>query len=753
MTDDHSNPVNLGDDDSPQSSKEWLERIADAERVLAPWQTAADNVDKLFGELENLRGDGDRKFSLFWSNIQVLGPSIYARPPVPVVTPKFKDRRPLYRTASEFLERACVVSFDMSDIDATMISLRDDLSVVGRGAGWLRFESDDDGDRVCIEHLERRDFLHDPANKWSDVDWVARRAWLSRKEMKKRFGRASSKANYEVRSDEHGSVSREGKCGVWEIWCKSEDAVVWVTDGQEKVLDRKKPHLKLSSFWPCPKPVYASTERRSLVPLPDVLQYKAQLEEISMLTSRISALTDAVRLRGFYSGGGDVGDAVERAMKMHDEEAVLIPVPNLAALSAGASGSMIEWLPLDLIANTITGLIELRRQVIDDVYQIIGLSDIMRGATEAQETLGAQQLKQQNGSVRVRDKQNEMIRWARDAVRISAEIMATEFDMSVLEDMAQMDLPTNADVKKQIAEIEKAAKEAAETAGAALQEAVARGEEIDPAQVEAQVAEQQAAMQARIASIGMQVTSDQVKEFIRDNKLRPFILDIETDSTVYPDEMAEKSARAEFMSAFSGSMQSLMPMMQMGPEAVAIAGGVFKFALSPYRVGRELEGLIDDFVDRAPEMVKAMQAQASEAQDEGLAAAQMKLADAELAKVQSQTIANKASAQLKFLELEAREAEAQAKAAAEQQRIELEAEKTRGTIAETAARIDLVEAQIAKIGMDGTNQARKEDREDVKTAADIEMRASDQAMAAQDRMRRAFEGDRAAASNPREERP
>src|SRR5690606_41715488 len=57
----------------------------------------------------------DRDFALFWSNIQVLGPSIYARPPVPVVTPKFKDRRPLYRTSSEFLERVCTVSFDMAD--------------------------------------------------------------------------------------------------------------------------------------------------------------------------------------------------------------------------------------------------------------------------------------------------------------------------------------------------------------------------------------------------------------------------------------------------------------------------------------------------------------------------------------------------------------------------------------------------------------------------------------------------------------
>ena len=39
----------------------------------------------------------------------------------------------------------------------------------------------------------------------------------------------------------------------------------------------------------------------------------------------------------------------------------------------------------------------LRKQIIEDIYQIMGLSDIMRGATDPQETLGAQQLKTQYG--------------------------------------------------------------------------------------------------------------------------------------------------------------------------------------------------------------------------------------------------------------------------------------------------------------------------------------------------------------------
>lgn len=721
-------------DDAPASrglAQPWLDRIAKAEAALKEWQDAADNIDKQYGELTRLRNVArDREFALFWSNIQVMGPSIYARPPVPVVTPKFKDRRPLYRTASEFLERACVVAFDLADIDDAMISLRDDLAIVGRGAGWLRFESDDKADRICIEHLDRKDFLHDPARKWADVDWVARRAWLTREEMRKRFGAAADEVDYTgpLRDDRGRYVKKDtvDRCGVWEIWCKSAEKVVWVTDGSEKVLDEQEPHLKLDCFWPCPKPVYATIQRRTLIPIPDMLQYKDQLEEINSLTRRIHTLAEAIKMRGFYSGGGDVGDAIARAMKMADDEQVLIPVPNLASLSTGG-GDPIIWMPLDMLANTITGLIELRRQVIDDVYQIIGLSDIMRGATEADETLGAQRLKQQNGSYRVRDKQNELIRWARDAVRIAAEIMAEEFDKSTLVDMAQMDLPTDADVKKQIKQIEDQAKAVVAQAEGAVQPGV------DPQQIEQQAQQQLQAFQAEIAKAQEQVTIDQVTEFLKDEKLRPYVLDIETDSTVYPDEQAEKSSRAEFMQAFSGSMAALQPMFAMGPEAIAVAGAVFKFALAPYRVGRELEGLIDDFVDQGPQIAERLAAQEGEGEDEGLAAAQMELAKAEMAKVQSQTEANQANAQLKMQELQLKAAEARAKTEQDQQKFALELEKTRGTIEETGARVEKIYAEIQKLGVDADNQTRQQDREDVKLVADVQARQTDQAMAAQDR--------------------
>jgi hypothetical protein len=47
--------------------------------------------------------------------------------------------------------------------------------------------------------------------------------------------------------------------------------------------------------------------------------------------------------------------------------------------------NFVVWLPLKDIAEAIQGLIGARGQLFDDFYQLSGISDIMRGASEAQE--------------------------------------------------------------------------------------------------------------------------------------------------------------------------------------------------------------------------------------------------------------------------------------------------------------------------------------------------------------------------------
>jgi hypothetical protein len=191
--------------------------------------------------------------------------------------------------------------------------------------------------------------------------------------------------------------------------------------------------------------------------------YRDQLDEINGHTKRIAALTKALKMKGFYPAGiSDVATAIETAMRSLDDEAVLVPISTLEAMGPGHSlKEAIAWLPVIEIMQTIQGLIEQRRVLIEDVYQITGLSDIMRGSTDANETLGAQQLKSQYGSVRIREKQTELQRLARDVIRIKAEIMCEEVPIDALLEMSQVDdLPREADLAQQAQQIQAQAQQA-----------------------------------------------------------------------------------------------------------------------------------------------------------------------------------------------------------------------------------------------------------------------------------------------------
>ena len=584
--------------DAPDDARPWIDALKKAETAFSKYNSVCDNVSKYYADLEKLSQSADRQFQIFWSNLGVLLPSIYSRAPKPVVVSRFKDRRELPRKASELLERSLSSLLDIEDMHDTLCQVRDDLGNDARGVAWLRYHAEmgEDGalaESVKFDHIFREDFLHEPARKWSEVGWVARRAWITREAGKQRFGEAWIDINYIDAPDTEDEYTVEQKAEVWEIWDKLDRRVIWVHPEKDKFLDVREPMIDVKGFFPCPRPAYATKERKSLIPVPDFLFYKDQIEEINELTARISGLAESLRMKGFYAAGAeDVSEAVETALRSTSNHSVLVPVPNMAAMGPGGMRDAIQWLPMKDVAETIMHLIALRKQVIDDVYQITGISDIMRGATEKEETLGAQQLKAQYGSVRVRNKQEEMVRIARDLIRMAGEVMAENFQPDTFLKMSQIDdLPQAEQVQQQIMQIEQQVEQA--SADPQMQQLAKQ----NPQQA------QQMLMQAQtqIQTLQNTVTLEAVVAMFRQERVRPFILDIETDSTIQPDEQAEKQARGEFLMQLGNVLGQLAPLVGTEPKAAPFAGEILKFATGPYRVGRSLEQAIDDFVEAANE--------------------------------------------------------------------------------------------------------------------------------------------------------
>lgn len=605
--------------DLAKVGQKWQGEIERAQRYFNAWIERCKKIEKIYLQQSGDSGTSStnstkRKFPMLWANISVLQPAVYARVPQPVVERRFKDSQPVARMGSELVERNLTFTADDADLDGVMRAVRDDYLLCARGTVWLRYEADfepldmgvepsdpppgegflsggmgDNGgpsmeqisdERVCIDYVHWSDFLHSPARRWKDVTWVSRRVPMTDEEFDKRFpeGRASLNANGQGSNQGANQTERaqnEGKINVIEIWCKTENYTVWIAEGAPVALEVSEPPLSLKNFFPCPKPAFGTMSTSSLIPVPDYVYYQGQCDEIDMLTKRINKLTDQLRLKIFYpSGDGTVSPAIEKAMRP-DNDTVMVPIPEWAAFTDKGGSKAIVTLPIDEVQKVIVACIEARKQLIEDVYQITGISDIVRGDTQASETATAQRIKSQWGSIRIRDRQAELARFARDIVAIAGEIVCDQFQPETLMLIAGIQLLTAA--QKQQVQMQMQA----------YQQVAQRVQQMG------QPAPPQPPIPPEMQQLMQQPTIDEVVQLLRNDSVRGFRIDIETDSTIEPDEDAEKQRRMEFVQMVGGFLQQAGVIAQQQPMLVPVMVETLLFAARGFRAGRSLENILE----------------------------------------------------------------------------------------------------------------------------------------------------------------
>lgn len=580
--------------DSPEAqatalAMRWIAEVEAVEKEIAPWVRRGGKVIDIY---KDKRGSDRlieaRRFNILWANVQTLAPAIYARTPQGVVSRRFKDADPVGREASEVLERGINYSVEEYDFDDLMTQVRQDYLLPGRGTAWVRYEPtietvQTEGaepydqvtyERVVCDHVAWDDFLHSIGREWTDVTWVSRRVYLTRKELVARFGEeVGSKVPLDWAQKGQSKDEQFKKAVVYEIWDKPSKRAIWVSKGYTSTpLDVREDPLGLTEFFPCPRPLYATLGPDSLIPVPDYVLYQDQAEELNELTARIGKLIDALRLNGFYAG--DAKSEIQRAFDPANENK-LIPVESWAAFAErGGVKGLIEWLPINMVIECLRGCQEQRRQVIEDIYQITGISDIARGASNPNETATAVSMKAQWGSLRVRDRQKEMARFARDVIRLMGEVIAEKFGVDTLRKMTGVKLLTNEERERMAMQYQTVA-----------QQAQATGQQPTPPPAELQ-----------------QPTWEEVEALLKDNALRQFRIEIETDSTIEPDEAEQKAAAVEFVMAIGKLIGDSLPAVQQAPPLGKLVAESIKFLTRRYRIGREMEATIDEVVDQISAM-------------------------------------------------------------------------------------------------------------------------------------------------------
>lgn len=552
----------------------WLKEIHRyyEARDTKNWSRESHDIDKKFrnagANLESPRGGYDKvMFNILWSNVQTMRPALYARTPRPVVSRRNKSANPVVRLASSIGEKvgSYLVSCRHSNYDEVVGSCVLDRLLGGRGTPWMRFEKDDvplidpatgnqavdpesgepvttiTNERIVLEHVLQDDFGHTKARNWQEVRGVWRRLLLSKSAAKARFGAKADSLKYSYtpkdlsKSKDISEDTKDNfkKAEVYEIHDIETKRVFWLTEeNPNQLLDIKDDPMGLSSFFPTPKPLYATLSTSSLTPTPDYVLYRGLAEDLDDCRRRISNLKELIRVVGFHDK--KVTDDLIQVTDLEDGQTK--PMDNWPDYTG--SKNFMEWIPFEEASRALRELQNQEESLLQRIYEVTGMPDIIRGNSSPSETAEAQQIKGQFATLRLAYAQKDVQRFCRDLIAMMVELAIEKFSDETLAGICGvMDM---------------------------------RPEE--------------------------QSMFSQALQLLRDDKWRSFSVEIETDSTIAFDEQAEKASRNEYITAMGQFFSQAFQFSQMEPALKPVMLEMMLFGARGYRAGRELEASVEQVV-------------------------------------------------------------------------------------------------------------------------------------------------------------
>jgi len=618
----------------------WLSHISAYEREFKKWEGRNQKIIDRYRDEKRKTADSLAKFNILWSNVQTLVPATFARLPQPDVSRRFKDNDPIGRVASLIIERA--LEFEIQNYPDYRQSLKAtvyDRFLGGRGTAWARYEphiravqlgEPEDGEQVTedvdepqeeleyecapIDYVHWRDFGHTVARTWEEVTGVWRKVYMTRDACIERFGEEMGKTipldsrPEEMKKGDTLTNDQYARALIYEIWNKEDKTALWLSKSLGKFVDEKPDPLEVEGFFPCPRPLFATLTNDSLIPVPDFTLYQDQANELDTLADRISGLINALKVRGVYNA-----EFTElQRLFTEGENNTLIPVKNFAAFAEkqGLKGA-IDLVDLTPIAAALLAAYQAMEQVKQQIYDITGLADIVRGQSEAGETATAQQIKGQYASMRLNSMKHDVAQFATEVLQLKAQIMCGKFDPETLLKISAADQLSDAD-KQMI---------------------------------------------------------PQALEMLKSNPMRSFRIEIAADSMVQMDEDQEKKDRMEMLQALGGYLKEALPVIQGAPEVAPMLIELMKFAVGAFKVGKGVEGMIDETMDKVKAGIEAK-------------AGQPKPPDPEMVKIQAKQQADQQALQAKAqsdqqtlqANMQMEQMRLQAEQTAEQQRLRFEAQ-------------------------------------------------------------------------------
>lgn len=405
----------------------WMHKISVAEKKFAEYYDLITEIRQYY------RNDKKRnKQNIFWASVETLKPFVYFKQPQPFVVRVNKNANQAQALACKILERALAWNMKQFDFDSVVKYARNDFLLSGMGILWEQYCSSfkqvgtdfiKDKEKVETTYVSPTMFLADTdkVNVWEDVEWIARRMYMNISEVAANF---SAETVEKVRSQ----CGQNSVLTVYEIWDKPTRTIYYISPQYGADFLHIQPDvLHLSGFFPCPKPIMATLANDGIIPVPDYVEIKSLLEELDGVNNRMRLTMQALKVSGCYD------NSFPELANILDKDITLISLADFDKLKdAGGIKGVIDFAPIGQYVEALQILAQRRQVLIDSIYEVTGVSDIMRGTSQRVETATAVTQKTNFGTLRNQDRQNDMQRFLKDLFAIKAEIICEHFSPEFL---------------------------------------------------------------------------------------------------------------------------------------------------------------------------------------------------------------------------------------------------------------------------------------------------------------------------------
>jgi hypothetical protein len=605
--------------DSVERRKKFTESAEESIRVY--------NAQKQVGMLN----DVERRLNVWWYCNQTLLPAYFSSTPRAEVNTRKRTGGIPYQLGSVILERNIQYAMDVHfDFHLVGLNAALQLLLTGQSVLWARyiptFETvlqeialikdptgaliDGEGkpydgdtsnlrtgpgniilssfeieqkvdEKAILEVVQYSDYDCSDARNESEIEWQSRRAYLDRAEAEEKFGREVAK---DLTYDSYPEVIKkdiarkddkfEGKAELFEVWCQATGKVYWMQKGGDKsVIETSEPPTKFDKFYPC-SVIRQTADPDSVVPVSDYAHVKDQILEVERLTTRIHAVTQAIRTNQLYDA--TLGNQVEQ---LFSGDLKVIPVTNWPSYKQrGGLANGIESLNIEPYINALNVLQSARQTALQQLYETLKVSDLLRGTSEQYKSATANRLESQWSSLGLIVRQNMFAKFISDAVANLGTIIAEQFEPETIFDVGDAD---------------------------ALIEPTIFTPQPPPMPEMGQEGMPPMALPALNPLQQIDDMKRQIIDIFRDGKKRAYRIEIATDSMVAIDQAQQAQEGSQLIQTAGQFFDQMRGLVEQYPPLIDFSISLFQNMIKRFKGGKELDGIFTKALQQIGEIATA----------------------------------------------------------------------------------------------------------------------------------------------------